>query len=67
MNILYAFLTIIIGIVLVLIELKIFNKIEVRKRKKDETNYNHQYKGYIILDTILVFILIAWWFATGLF
>lgn len=61
MNILCAFLMMIICIILVLIELKIFNRIEVRMRKKDETNFNPQYKGYIVLNTILIFILIALW------
>ncbi len=61
MNILCAFLMMIICIILVLIELKIFNRIEVRMRKKDETNFNPQYKGYIVLNTILIFILINLW------
>lgn len=61
MNILCAFLMMIICIILVLIELKIFNRIEVRMRKKDETNFNPQYKGYIVLNTILIFILITLW------
>lgn len=61
MNILCAFLMMIICIILVLIELKIFNRIEVRMRKKDETNFNPQYKGYIVLNTILIFVLITLW------
>lgn len=60
MNILCAFLMMTICVVLVLIELKIFNGIEARMRK-NETSFNPQYKGYIVLNTILIFILITLW------
>lgn len=62
MNILFAVLTVIIGIILVLAEHKIFKKIEVHMEKKGATNYKSHFSGYIILGTIGIFILLALWF-----
>lgn len=53
------FAIIIICAVLIFAEIKIFNRIEIYMAKSGSTNFKPQYKGYIVADTILIFVLLA--------
>lgn len=50
---------IIICTFLIFAEIKIFNRIEIHMAKSGSTNFKPQYKGYIVADTILIFVLLA--------
>lgn len=54
-----ALAIIIICTVLIFAEIKIFNRIEIYMEKSGSTNFKPQYKGYIVADTILIFVLLA--------
>lgn len=54
-----ALAIIIICTVLIFAEIKIFNRIEIYMKKSGSTNFKPQYKGYIVADTILIFVLLA--------
>lgn len=50
---------VIVGSCLVFAEVKILDKIELHMKKSGSTICKPQYKGYIVADTILIFVLLA--------